>query len=301
MQVLELMPFDQVDDPICTEALIAEQLSRVSPSRFPELIYAKLPLAWLINTNGVAAVQQILLQLFEKVPPSRLVFVCQHIQVKQLDFRGATVFTPHAEVSDPYVAIPHHAVQADELATSSPKPMPERSYLASFRGAFWTHPCRQALAKHLRGNAFLIQDTGAWHFQHAQQTQQISASEYKSLLSNSKFTLCPRGTGPSSVRLWEAFAFGSIPVVIADSAELALSDILDWDSFVLRVRESELSTLADRLGALSPAELTRMQEVGQAAYQTWFRKERLSSVIIEELTRRHESTRLEYHPSEPQV
>ena len=109
------MPFDQVDDPICTEALIAEQLSRVPPSRFPELIYAKLPLAWLINTNGVAAVQQILLQLFEKVPPSKLVFVCQHIQVKQLDFKGATVFTPHAEVSDPYVAVPHHAVQADGL------------------------------------------------------------------------------------------------------------------------------------------------------------------------------------------
>ena len=148
--------------------------------------------------------------------------------------------------------------------------MAARFYLASFRGVFWTHPCREALAKHLQGDAFLIQDTGAWHFQHAQQTQEVSASEYKCLLSNSKFTLCPRGTGPSSVRLWEAFAFGSIPVVIADSAELPLSDILDWDSFSLRVRESELSTLADRLDAVSPAELMRMQEVGQAAYQAWF-------------------------------
>ena len=103
------------------------------------------------------------------------------------------------------------------------------------------------------------------------------------------------------MRLWEAFAFGSIPVVIADSAELPLSDILDWDSFSLRVRESELSTLADRLDAVSPAELMRMQEVGQAAYQAWFRKERLSSVIVEELARRHERTRLHHHQSEPQV
>ena len=131
MRVLELMSFDQVDDPICTEALIAEQLSRIPPSRFPERIFAKLPLAWLINTNGVAAVQQILFQLFEKVPPSRLVFICQHIQVKQLDFREATVFTPHAELSDSYVAIPHHAVQAEGLESSSLTSIADRSYLGS--------------------------------------------------------------------------------------------------------------------------------------------------------------------------
>jgi hypothetical protein len=36
---------------------------------------------------------------------------------------------------------------------------------------------------------------------------------YNKVLSDSKFSLCPAGAGPNTLRLWESIAVGSIPVL----------------------------------------------------------------------------------------
>ena len=40
------------------------------------------------------------------------------------------------------------------------------------------------------------------------------------LLLNSKYTLCPSGSGPNSIRLWESLACGSIPIILSDTLDL---------------------------------------------------------------------------------
>ncbi len=38
---------------------------------------------------------------------------------------------------------------------------------------------------------------------------------YNSILSDSKFSFCPEGAGPNTLRFWESVAVGSIPVIFS--------------------------------------------------------------------------------------
>lgn len=46
--------------------------------------------------------------------------------------------------------------------------------------------------------------------------EQDQASEFRAVLEDSTFSLCPAGTGPNSIRLWESIGAGAIPVILAD-------------------------------------------------------------------------------------
>ena len=54
----------------------------------------------------------------------------------------------------------------------------------------------------------------------------------------SRYSLCPSGAGPNSIRLWESLAVGAIPIILADTLELPEHE--DWDKAVLRVPEKDL-------------------------------------------------------------
>ena len=66
----------------------------------------------------------------------------------------------------------------------------------------------------------------------------LSAS-YWQLLSETQFSLCPRGDNCGSVRFYESLAAGCIPVLLADGAELPLARVLPWDDMLVRVAESD--------------------------------------------------------------
>ena len=59
------------------------------------------------------------------------------------------------------------------------------------------------------------------------------SEEYKSILSESTFSLCPSGSGPNSIRLWESLGALSIPVIFSDNLRLPGDQKL-WDKAVLR-------------------------------------------------------------------
>ena len=44
--------------------------------------------------------------------------------------------------------------------------------------------------------------------------------EYIEIMKETVFCLCPSGSGPNSIRLWEAIEFGCLPVVLSDNLEL---------------------------------------------------------------------------------
>ena len=49
-----------------------------------------------------------------------------------------------------------------------------------------------------------------------------NTKHYNTMLSNSVFTLCPEGGGINTIRIWEALAVGSIPVLIVSVAEIPM-------------------------------------------------------------------------------
>merc|ERR1711871_289367 len=98
----------------------------------------------------------------------------------------------------------------------------------------------------------VIIDTGNWHFDlvvynklqnnkgelNEDDEFKFKTRRYNEVMNDSKYTLCPSGSGPNSIRLWEALAVGSIPIVLSDNLDLPNHELM-YDS-ILKIRESDL-------------------------------------------------------------
>lgn len=76
------------------------------------------------------------------------------------------------------------------------------------------------------------------------QTETIS---YNETLSDSIFSLCPKGAGPNTLRLWESIAVGSIPVLFCDDLALLHETKLGQTLKNLLVFQTIDNSLFDRL------------------------------------------------------
>ena len=193
---------------IPTEGTACELL-RALP--IPGTNYYATPWSVHVNTN----------RLWDGVTDTKLeggFTVCQHIRYKEiiphLKRMGINVlFTPHAVEHRRFTVLPfpHFAV-----CSSEPQP---KELLYSFIGCN-THKCRKALFKLEKLRDTLIKARRTWHFYLKGQARQAEREEYIRTLALTRFSLCPRGTGPSTVRFWESLRAGAIPVLIADSMRL---------------------------------------------------------------------------------
>jgi hypothetical protein len=99
-----------------------------------------------------------------------------------------------------------------------------------------------------------------------------ASSEFRDILDESTFSLCPSGTGPNSIRLWEAMVNGSIPVILADTWAPPGDEAL-WRAATVRAPETPeaIAALPDMLAqiAADPSCLAAMRRA------------------LAELTRRH--------------
>jgi len=104
--------------------------------------------------------------------------------------------------------------------------------------------------------------------------------EYKEILMNSKFTLCPSGSGPNSIRLWEVLSFGSIPVLLADT--LMLPELLKekWEDSIIFWKENEIEKLYTFLQTMNDKKLVEMSKNGRKLYETYFCEEKMNQTIL---------------------
>ena len=95
---------------------------------------------------------------------------------------------------------------------------------------------------------------------------------YSQTLQNSVFALCPSGSGPNSIRLWEALGYGTIPVILSDCLALPGDPAL-WRRAALLVAESPdaVAKLPGQLELLrqDQARLSAMQAAGQELWQRY--------------------------------
>ena len=117
----------------------------------------------------------------------------------------------------------------------------DKKLLASFIGAHMPHYLDDSRLKLFEaakesGREDVFVDLGnEWHFNKLVYEEQVLNREiashhidehnqktfrYNSILSDSKFSLCPIGAGPNTLRFWESIAIGSIPVIF--SGDLAV-------------------------------------------------------------------------------
>lgn len=267
----------EVKDEVQTEETVRRQLEK-DVDFLSEYDFASYNFADSINKKGIVYTQSIV-NNFIKMSNRRLVFVCQHISVDKISWgKSSIVFTPHATLSNKFRAIPHFS-----NALGDRRDIKEKTLLSSFMGSYDTHHTRRLLSASYKRPRFHSVDTGAWHFMNVNKSSNDQA--FRELLSRSKTSACPRGTGPSTIRLWEAMGTGSIPLLISDDLVLPEIDGLDWRDIIVRVPQSMASITHAFVEKLDSRSIESMTRACSLAYDEYFSNERLSRSIVESLKR----------------
>lgn len=249
MKIKNEINFDMVDDPICTEKLINFQLQNIQLD-YP---YIDLPIAYSLNKLGLFKTQEIINEI-EKINKQKKIYVCQHILVNRLNFHNNFVFTPHTEKFDSYNFIPHY----NPIHNKKPiiKKISERKILMSFIGDFSSHPTRGELIKLNNDSNIIVKPTRNWFFYKSKEEQNGLKKIYVETLENSKLSLCPRGTGPSTLRLFESMSVGSVPIIFNDLKlpkdldelvyKFKISDIIKKD-FLLEFQDYDIQERSEKI------------------------------------------------------
>ena len=212
----------------------------------------------------------------------RIVTVCQHIHMlnfpELFEASGVTdVFWSHAthdqirfgaDLSINIHPFPLYPVQIPEDAEM---PIEERPYLFSFVGAkaspIYLTQSRTFLIEELAGHPRgFVRDRETWHYNKVVYDHQVLArqpraaglvdtqnsDEFKQVMRKTQFALCPSGTGPNSIRLWEAISSGAIPVVLKDTYKFPGSQTI-WEQAVIRCGEDResIQALPERLESIA--------------------------------------------------
>lgn len=100
----------------------------------------------------------------------------------------------------------------------------------SFVGSL-THHIREILYKHYSKNDNFKFVVKGWELL----TDEENINNFIDITSRSEFTLCPRGYGKSSFRLYESMQMNSVPIYVYDECWLPWEDQVDWDRLILKV------------------------------------------------------------------
>ena len=171
------------------------------------------------------------------------------------------------------VRFPNQQIQ---LSEKRPKKAPE--FLGSFLG-YPSHTLRLNLAKkfsHFTDMNIKV----AKDYQHFEENEDLESEaaqkRYVEILRNSHFSLCPRGRGPSSMRLYDSMSFGIVPVIISD--EWIKPSFVDWDSCSIQIKERHLGDLHKVL--TDNREYSQeMGETAKAVYRKYFAADALVTTL----------------------
>jgi hypothetical protein len=122
------------------------------------------------------------------------------------------------------------------------------------------------------GGDVYIKNTGAWFFNNVVYSRKQNAvgelnegadkagevNEYMSVMADSRWALCPGGSGPSSIRFWEALALGAIPVLLSDTMDLPEHKL--WGDAIVRVPEVDVGGVREVLESISWEREQEMRE-----------------------------------------
>lgn len=245
------------------------------------VIYLAFPWATLLdnllhnkkNPEKTAFLKKKLMSLKPRLEGARsVVTTCQHIHMLRFQSlfqeMGVTdIFWSHAVKGQtslpefPGIAVhpfPLYPVQAVDVWNAPPK---KKKHLYSFVGAkanqYYLTQSRNIIIDELpKTKTGFIAGNDTWHYNKVVYDHQVrglvdkpdtlvdnSASErFRLVLQESVFSLCPSGTGPNSIRLWESIGVGSIPVILADNLSLPGDPAL-WDEAVVFCKEDKASIM----------------------------------------------------------
>ena len=291
--------------PVITEYNAYKQLvtSKTLPYNYFAFPWATLCDERYITRKAIVDLDIVLNYYKENIDNTVYATVVQHIRYirflelfKSLNIRY--VFTPHCTLKDREAASKYGielygfslyaAVQrtTEELVQS-------RKYLTSFIGQYdprcYLTDIRVKIFELFANysDCYIIR-RNEWHYQGAVYrahavTDIDNESEYKAALAQSTFSLCPSGSGPNSIRIWESLSYGSIPVILADTLILPNIRTMTWSDAVIFWKECDIGTLYTHLKSITPEEIAAKRKAGLELFGTYFNNKQFCRVLFEEM------------------
>jgi hypothetical protein len=153
----------------------------------------------------------------------------------------------------------------------------DKTIFASFKGCIvGRHSIRQKLQNILQGNKdYLLEDsTGGSNY-----------DSFSNLMSNSIFSLCPRGYGATSFRICESLQHGSIPVYISDEPWIPFNDMIDFNDYGVLIDVKDIDNLDNILKSISKEDIDKKLSLGKIVYEQYYSYKGCSSKIMEVVNR----------------
>jgi hypothetical protein len=205
-----------------------------------ETDYIYLPIQWtayhLLNGYGqnVSPIQNYYESVIERFPNEKFFTVVQYDGGTLVSLDNCRIFASSGSFNSP---IGKNSSYDPIPLLCDPHPIPNninKKYKVSFCGRK-THNLRNEMFDILEDlDGYKLVDPNSHSFNDA------DVQNFRDLISNSVFGLCPRGYGPTSFRLYETIQMGTIPIFISDEFWLPFTDYVDWKKISILISENEI-------------------------------------------------------------
>lgn len=234
-----------------------------------ETDYIYLPIQWtayhLLNGYGqnVQPIVDYYSQVVEQFPNEKFFTIVQYDGGTLVELPNCTVFASSGSFSSP---IGSNSVYKPIPLLCDPHPINNtpKKYKVSFCGRK-THELRNKmfdLLSEVDGYKLIDPDSHTFNDQHIQ--------NFRSLINQSIFGLCPRGYGPTSFRLYETIQMGSIPIFVSDEFWLPFTDYIKWEKLAVLVTPDEIDQIPKIVDEIISAGLVdKMVEYGKMCYDEY--------------------------------
>jgi len=158
----------------------------------------------------------------------------------------------------------------------------DEKYLAAFVGSANTHPVRDGLFLYNRPDIHVMDSSKESYnirYHGSADEKQYFWKRYADSIGDALFSLCPRGRGPGSIRLYESMKMGRACIILSD--EWVPNEGVDWDSFAVFVQENDVAAIPSLLERLKPR-AKEMGERARAEWEKWFSEEVRFHHVVEQ-------------------
>ena len=241
---------------------------------------------WIQYPGGKSAEFYFKILSKEKISQQNNFTVCQHddYMTLQLYFKHLNItkiFCPLHNINNNIENIDIIPISFTTFLELNEK---HKDILFSFVGSYTTHSIRQRMKNRIKGENIIYRDK--YHidvniFNATTNLKEAEEMEYKNIIERSRFSLCPRGSSPSSVRFWESLQAGAIPILISDYWKLPH---WDWNNTIIHLKEKEFENMtykdiSDLLESIPKNQEDVMRNNCRGAYKK-FKKENYKEYII---------------------
>jgi hypothetical protein len=145
----------------------------------------------------------------------------------------------------------------------------------SFTGSL-THPLRNKLYESYKNDNDFHFKIKEWELV----TDKQNISCFMDNMSRSFFSLCPRGFGKTSFRLYESMQLDSIPIYVYDQKWLPWEDEIDWNNLIISISENEINNIKNKINNI---DTEKMISYKNEIFQHFFTYDGVYNNIIKSL------------------